>query len=152
MACKHPAASWEICQAAGGAGVRFGVRLGVRSFGKCSVLFGMDRGGTIRAVALDCAFNSFKDDAVSELAPKQPENSPQTTSKPKANRGGARPGAGRKRIAEEDRRSATAGVMLTPVEYAMLARSAEDRGLSLSDYCRLRLLGKKMPPIIPTLD
>lgn len=87
---------------------------------------------------------------------KPTENAPETTlkpvAKPKGKHGGARRGAGRSAVPVETKRTKVVAICCTAAEHALIARSAEDRGITMSEYCLRRSLGQKLPPVIPTLD
>jgi hypothetical protein len=67
---------------------------------------------------------------------------------PKGQHGGRREGAGRKPLDPEERRSESIQTTVTPGELAEIASEAEGRGLTISDYTRLRILGRRLPAFI----
>lgn len=68
--------------------------------------------------------------------------------KPIKGRGGVRPGAGRKALDPSVRRSALLQCSVTEAEAESICGAAQARGLSVSDYLRIRALGQKLPGII----
>lgn len=63
----------------------------------------------------------------------------------KSKRGGRREGAGRKPMDPALRRSEFVAFHVTTAELAAIITSAEERGLSISEYSRLRVLGQRLP-------
>lgn len=68
----------------------------------------------------------------------------------KKQRGGRREGAGRKPVDPSVRRSSLIGYYVNPTEFATIYSAAEERGLTVSEYTRLRVLGKRLPPLDST--